>query len=29
VRIGKVTQSGGILLDGKPLPVKGWEHSLD
>jgi thiamine-monophosphate kinase len=29
VRIGKVTQSGGILVDGKPLPVKGWEHSLD
>jgi thiamine monophosphate kinase len=27
-RIGKVTESGGIRLDGKPLVVKGWEHSL-
>ena len=28
IRVGTVTDSGGILLDGKPLPAKGWEHPL-
>ncbi len=28
MRIGTVTQGGGILLDGKALPAKGFEHSI-
>jgi thiamine-monophosphate kinase len=25
-RIGRITRDKRILLDGKPLPIKGWEH---
>jgi thiamine-monophosphate kinase len=27
-RIGTVMESGGIVLNGKEIPAKGWEHSI-